>query len=148
MIEFSVETEIARSPSEVFAYVTDPSKLPTWQRNTISVRQEDDGPVGVGTRLHEVHRAPGGKELESVVEVSEYEPDRAFALKMIEGPLPLDARLSFAPGGAGTLLTFVGRGQPAGAMRLAGPLLGRTLKRQFARHCADLKKALENQPPT
>ena len=87
MIEFSVETEIARPPAAVFAYVTDPQKLHTWQRNTVSVSQEGDGPVGVGTRLHEVHRGPGGKEIESVVEVSEFEPDRVFALKMVEGPL-------------------------------------------------------------
>lgn len=145
MIEFSVETEIARAPAEVFAYVTDPAKLPTWQRNTVSVRQEGDGPLGLGTRLHEVHRA-GGKELESVVEVSEYEPDRVFALKMIEGPLLVDGRITLAPAGAGTCLTFSGSGQPSGAMRLAGPLLGRTLKRQFARHCEHLKEVLESQP--
>ena len=145
MIEFSVETEIARPPSEVFAYVTDPAKLPTWQRNTVSVRQEGDGPIGVGTRLHEVHRA-GGRELESVVEVSEFEPDRLFALRMIEGPLPLDGRITLAPTAAGTSLTFSGSGEPSGAMRLAGPLLGRTLKRQFARHCENLKEVLESEP--
>lgn len=148
MIEFSVETEIARPPAEVFAYVTDPQKLPTWQRNTVSVRPEGDGPIGIGTRLHEVHRAPGGKELESVVEVSEFEPERVFALKMIEGPLPLDARLTFAAAGAGTHLTFTGSGEPGGMMRLAGPLLTHTLKRQFARHCENLKEALESRPPS
>jgi len=147
MIEFSVETEIARPPSEVFAYVTDPTKLPAWQRNTVSVTQEGDGPVGVGTRLHEVHKA-GGRELESVVEVSELEPDRVFALKLIEGPLPLDARLTFAPAATGTLLTFTGSGRAVGAMRLAGPLLTHTLKRQFARHCEHLKEVLESQPPS
>lgn len=145
MIEFSVETEIARPPAAVFAYVTDPAKLPTWQRNTVSVRQEGDGPIGVGTLLHEVHRA-GGKELESVVEVSEFEPDQLFALKMIEGPLPLDGRITLSPAGAGTRLTFSGSGEPGGALRLAGPLLGRTLKRQFARHCANLKEVLESEP--
>ncbi|HZO07596.1 MAG TPA: SRPBCC family protein [Solirubrobacterales bacterium] len=146
MIEFSVETEIARSPADVFAYVTDPSKLATWQRNTVSVSQEGDGPIGVGTRLHEVHRA-GGRELESVVEVSEYEPDRLFALKMIEGPLPLDARIEFEPAGGGTHFTFTGSGEPSGMMRLAGPLLVRTLKRQFAEHCEHLKEVLEADSP-
>jgi uncharacterized protein YndB with AHSA1/START domain len=34
MIKFSVGTEIARSPTDVFAYVTDPTKLATWQTDT------------------------------------------------------------------------------------------------------------------
>ncbi len=144
MIEFSVTTEIDRSPADVFAYVTDPSKLASWQRNTVSVTQEGDGPLGVGTRLHEVHRGPGGKELESVVEVAEYEPDRLFALRMVEGPLPLDARVEIEPAGRGTLLTFSGSGKAGGAIRLAGPLVTRTLKRQFARHCENLKQVLES----
>lgn len=144
MIEFSVETEIARAPEEVFAYVADPAKLSTWQINTVSVTQEGDGPLGLGTRLREVHSAPGGKELESLVEVSEFDPPRAFALRMVEGPLPIDGRITFEPSGEGTLMTFSGSGQPRGAMRLASPLLERTIKRQFAQHCANLKRVLEN----
>jgi uncharacterized protein YndB with AHSA1/START domain len=31
MVDVVIETEIRRSPAEVFAYVTDPAKLPTWQ---------------------------------------------------------------------------------------------------------------------
>src|ERR1700722_18448788 len=86
MIKFTVATEIARPPTDVFAYVTDPAKLSTWQTNTISAVAEDDHPLGLGTRVREVHRAPGGKQLAALVEVSEYEPDRVFALRMLKGP--------------------------------------------------------------
>src|SRR5450755_2532529 len=72
MIQFTVGTEIARPPSEVFAHVTDPAKLATW--HTISAVAESDQPFGLGTRVREVHRAPGGKQLASLVEVSEYDP--------------------------------------------------------------------------
>ncbi len=61
MIQLPVGIEIDRLPAEVFGYVTDPAKLATWQTNTISAVAEDDRPFGVGTRLREVHRAPGGK---------------------------------------------------------------------------------------
>ena len=144
MIDFTIETEIARPTSAVFAYVTDPSKLATWQASTVSALQEDDGPLGLGTRLREVHRAPGGKELASRVEVSEYEPDRVFALHMLEGALPLDARIMFESTEKGTQIRFRVHGQPTGAMRIAQPLLRRSLKRQFARDCATLKHVLEN----
>jgi uncharacterized protein YndB with AHSA1/START domain len=145
MIQFTIETEIARPVGDVFAYVTDPSRLATWQTNTVSAVQEGNGPLGLGTRLREVHRA-GGRDLESLVEVSDYEPDRTFALHVVEGALPVDARITFAPTGRGTLMRFDAHGQPTGPLRLAEPILRRTLKRQFARHCATLKQLLEAHP--
>ena len=147
MIELAVETEIACPPAHVFAYITDPSKLATWQTNTVSAVAESDGPVALGTRLREVHRAPGGKELPSLVEVSEFEPDRVFGLHMIEGALPIDARITLEPSAAGTRMRFAARGQPTGAMRLAEPLLRRTLKRQFTGYCENLKRVLEGGSP-
>jgi hypothetical protein len=91
-----------------------------------------------------VHRAPGGKEMASLVEVSEYEPDRAFGLTMIEGAVPVHAQLHFEPAGSGTLMRFRSYGQPTGAMRMLQPVLRRTLKRQFTENCATLKKVLES----
>lgn len=146
MIEFTIETLIERRVSEVFAYVTDPTEVCTWQTNTVSVAQDGDGPLRIGTRLREVHRAPGGKQLASVVEVSEYEPDRAFALRMVEGALPIDARITFEQTEQGTLMRFGVHGQPTGPIRIAQPLLRRTLKRQFAGYCATLKRVLEDRP--
>ena len=145
MIDFTIDTQIERPPADVFGYVSDPSKLASWQTNTVSAVQEGEGPVGVGTRLREVHRAPGGKELESVVEVSEYEPDRTFALRVVEGT-PVHLRITFEPAGSGTLMRFRGHGQLTGPMRLAQPLLQRVLKRQFTGQCATLKRVLEDAP--
>ena len=115
MIRFTINTDIDRPVGDVFAYVTDPEKLPTWQTNTVSVAQEGDGPLRVGTRLREVHRGPGGKELPSLVEVSELEPDRTFALRMIEGPLPIHGRIELEPTGSGTRMAFTAHGEPTGA---------------------------------
>jgi uncharacterized protein YndB with AHSA1/START domain len=148
MIQFTVGTEIARPPTDVFAYVTDPAKLATWQTNTISAVAENAQPFGLGTRMREVHRAPGGKQLASLVEVSEYEPDRVFALRTLEGPLPIHARITFESTELGTRLQLDAHGQPSGPMRLAQPLIRLTLKRQFAGYCATLKQVLENAPPT
>jgi uncharacterized protein YndB with AHSA1/START domain len=142
VIDFTVEVEIERPVAEVFDHVSDPAKLETWQTNTVSARQEDTGPVGVGTRLREVHRAPGGKELESLVEVSEYEPERTFGLRVVEGT-PIDARLTFEPTEAGTLMRFRSFGRLTGPMRLVQPLLKPALKRQFTQHCDTLKHVLE-----
>jgi uncharacterized protein YndB with AHSA1/START domain len=147
VIDFTIETDIARAPAEVFAYVTDPSKLSTWQTNTVSAVAEDGGPLRVGTRLHEVHRGPGGKQLDSLVEVCEFEPARLFSLRMIEGPLPLDARIELDPSERGTRMRFNVHGEPRGPLRFLRPLMRAALKRQFREHCAALKRVLE-QPAT
>jgi len=142
MIDFTVETQIARPVRDVFAYATDPDKLPSWQTNTVSARREDDGPYGVGSRLREVHRAPGGKELESVVEIVEYVPDRVFAMEVKEGT-PIHGHITFEPADGGTRVRFRAHGKLSGPTRLMEPLLGRVLRKQFAQNVANLKEVLE-----
>ena len=142
MIEFTIETCIERPPVTVFDYISDPGRLATWQTNTVSATQEGDGPFGLGTRLREIHRTPSGKEIESVVEVSEYEPDRTLGLRVVEG-VPVHLHLTLEPAEHGTLMRFHAHGRLTGTMRLAQPLLQRVLKRQFAHQCATLKQVLE-----
>lgn len=144
MIDFTVKTRIARPVPEVFAYATDPASLASWQENTVSAVPEGSGPLALGSRIREIHRAPGGRELESVVEVSEYERDRTFGLRVVEG-VPVHAQMTFEPTGDGTLVSFRAYGQLGGAMRLAQPLLQLTLRRQFTKHCAALKQRLETE---
>jgi uncharacterized protein YndB with AHSA1/START domain len=143
MIDFTIETQIERPLQAVFDYVTDVQKLPSWQTNTVSAVPESVGPLALGTRIREVHRGPGGRQVESLVEVSEFEPGRLFALKMLEGSLPVDARIELREAGAGTLMRFTVQGRLSGAMRLAQPLLSLRLRRQFEQHCANLKRVLE-----
>ena len=144
MIDFTIETAIDRPGDEVFAYVTDPGKLATWQTNTVSSTPEEPGPIRLRTRLREVHRGPGGKEFPSLVEVSEYEPGRRFALRVIEGT-PVHADMTFEPTETGgTCLRFRAHGRLSGAMRLAEPFLGRMLRKQFTQQCATLKRVLED----
>jgi uncharacterized protein YndB with AHSA1/START domain len=143
VIDFTIETDIERPAAEVFAYLTDPAKLATWQTNTVSAVAEDGAPVHVGTRLREVHRGPRGRQLSSLVEVSELVPDRLFALRMIEGPLPVDARISVEPSEGGTRLRFNVRGEPTGPLRFLQPVMRMALKRQFREHCATLKRVME-----
>jgi uncharacterized protein YndB with AHSA1/START domain len=103
MIDFVTEKDIARPPATVFAYVTDPSKLASWQTNTISA--EPDGPIAIGTRIREVHRAPGGTQAQAIVEIVECEPDRVFGLHTVEG-IPVHARITLEPIETGTRFYF------------------------------------------
>lgn len=142
MIDFVIERDIARSPGDVFAYMTDASKLATWQKNTISA--VPDGPMGLGTRIREVHSAPAGKRIETLVEVVEYEPDRAFGMRITEG-VPVHGQITLEPIDTGTHFAFRVYSQPTGVMRVAQPVMGAILKWQFNRHCTNLKTVLEDE---
>jgi uncharacterized protein YndB with AHSA1/START domain len=148
MIKFHIQIEIERPVDEVFGYVTDPSKLPNWQTNTVLAEMETDGPFGIGTRLHEVHRAPGGKELHSRVEVSQYELDKRLELRIIDGPLRVDGLFLFEAIADGrTRLELFGTGHPTGAARIAAPLLKLFIRRQFAGNLRALRVAMEEAEP-
>lgn len=142
MIDFVIERDIARPPSDVFAYMVDPTKLATWQKNTISA--VPDGPMGLGTKIREVYGAPGGKQIETLVEVVEYEPDRTFGMRIIEG-IPVHGQITLEPSETGTHFRFRVYFQPGGMLRIAQPIMGAILKWQFNRHCTNLKTVLENE---
>jgi uncharacterized protein YndB with AHSA1/START domain len=143
MIDFTIETEIDRPVREVFAYLTDPSKLHTWQTNTVSAMTVGGGPVGLGSRVIEVHRVPGGKEISQVVEFWEFDRDRRFSTRVLEGPLPIDGTVSVEPRDGATRMRFNVYGHLTGAMRIAQPLIQMGLRRQFSKYCAELRRVLE-----
>jgi uncharacterized protein YndB with AHSA1/START domain len=132
--------EIARSPEEVFAYLTDPSKLSTWQ-DVEEVTQLTPGPPGVGTRLREVHRALGRSRVE-ITEFVVYEPGRRFDIRMVDGP-PLDGRWDFEPTAAGTRLTFTPIFRLTGVRQRLEPVLVIATRVVFRRFHRRLKRALE-----
>ena len=61
MASIVASTEISRSPEDVFAYVTDPTKLPEWQESVVSA-QCFDTPVHLGTKAV-VTRRVGRREM-------------------------------------------------------------------------------------
>ena len=130
--------EIARPQQAVFDFLTDPERLPEWQTSTVEVRRERSGPLAVGERFKEVHAAMG-RRLESTVEVAESNPPSAFALKVLDGAMPLDGRWTFEAAGDGTRVHFLGEADVGGLKKLARPLIAR----QFRGYHRLLKQRLE-----
>lgn len=132
--------EIARSPDEVFAFLTDPSKLTSWQ-DAEEVVQLTPGPLGVGSRLREVHKVLGRRRVE-ITEFVVYEPGQQFEIRMVDGP-PLDGRWDLEPSPVGTRLTFTPIVRLTGLRKRVEPLMvGATLV-VFRRFHRRLKHALE-----
>jgi threonine dehydrogenase-like Zn-dependent dehydrogenase len=82
-VEHTVVVE--RSPDDVFAYLTEPANLPEWQTSVLEAKS--DGPLRAGATLTELRKFLGVR-IESTLEVTEYEPNRRFAFRVVSGPVP------------------------------------------------------------
>lgn len=138
------ETFLVKCPPEaVFDYVTDPSKLASWQTAITAVEQLTDGPPGLGTRVRERTKPPGGKEFEQVVEFTEFSRPERLHVHIVEGPYPVDGTWSFEASDGGTRVQFAAEGQLRGAMKLMEPVAARMLARQFAGYHRRLRDRVE-----
>jgi uncharacterized protein YndB with AHSA1/START domain len=135
---------IARPPDAVFAYMTDPTKLSTWQ-DAEEVTQLTPGPVGAGTRFREVHKAMGRRRTE-ITEVVVFEPGRRFEIRVDDGP-PVDGRWDFEHIDEGTRLTFTPLVRLRGPLKPAAPLMAFATVLVFTRFHRRLKRALETPTP-
>jgi hypothetical protein len=81
-----------------------------------------------------------------VVEVTEYEPPRRFAMKVVEGPVPVDGDNVLEPIDGRTRLHFRASGRLRGPARLAGPLLAIMVKRQMQSHYGRMRERIEANP--
>ena len=85
MAPIVASTEISRTPEEVFAYVTDPTRLPEWQETVVRA-ESSDTPVRVGTRA-KVTRRVGRREMTQSAEIAELNPPTHWAVRGLDGPV-------------------------------------------------------------
>jgi len=135
---------VSRPPEVVFDYLTNPSKLAEWQTSKTSVEQLTDGAPGLGTRIRERTKQPGGKEFEQIVEFTEFERPVRVHVHIAEGPYPVDGTWSFEPDDAGTRVHFVARGELGGALRMLQPLAKLLIARQMAGYHSNLRRNVES----
>jgi uncharacterized protein YndB with AHSA1/START domain len=134
---------VRRPPGEVFAFMTDPANLASWQPSKVAAEPLTDGPPRKGYRVKERTRI-GLRQWDQVVEFTEFEPGRALSTHIVEGPTPVDGRWTFARDDAGgTRVHFVAEGDLTGLTRLVEPLLRRGIGRSFRRYHALLARNVE-----
>jgi uncharacterized membrane protein len=142
MIRLEHEVEIARPVSEVFAYVTDMEKLPEWQTTAIAGRLESDR-MEKGARVVEVRKLLG-RELESQLDVTEYEPERQFAVEVADGPVMYRANQTFETASGGTRVHVVFEGEPAGYFPISDDDVELQIRRELEEDFQSLKLMLES----
>jgi uncharacterized protein YndB with AHSA1/START domain len=140
---FEITVDVARPPAEVFAYLTDVSKLPEWQ--TSASEADVDGAVRLGARVRE-RRHFLGRDVRTELEVTAYAPPQRFDVESRSGPVEFNIRHTLTPTPEGTRLRADVEVKIGGMMRLAaqGPL--KIAAREFRSDFARLKDLLEATP--
>lgn len=134
---------VRRPPGEVFAYMTDPANLASWQPSKLSVEPLTDGPPRLGYRIKERTKV-GLRHWDQIVEFTEFEPGRALSTHIVEGSVPVDGRWTFRDDGAGgAQVRFVAEGELKGPMRILEPLVRRGVARSFRHYHALLARNVE-----
>ena len=84
MITHSIE--IDRRPEDVFAYLDELERHGEWQEAIVSAKIEGEGPVGVGTHVHEIRKFRN-REQDTSYEITEHDPPRSSAFRGTVGPV-------------------------------------------------------------
>jgi uncharacterized membrane protein len=144
MIEVEVSAVINRPVEEVFAFVTNHRNDVRWQDGLLEARVTPDGPIGVGTQVHEVRKFMG-RRIESTGVITTFIPNVRSARKTLDGPTEVEGYLAFEPVEGSTRVTQHIEMKSGGFMALAEPLVSRGLRRGLEKNLADLKDLLESR---
>jgi uncharacterized membrane protein len=143
MITVEKSIVIDRPAAEVFAYVSDHTNAPRWQRGLLEVRRATDGPIGVGTR-HTLVRSFMGRRMEASNEFTQYEPNKLVAFNVTSDSVAAMGWYVVEPAGSNRVrLTSRIEMRPSGLTRLAEPLIAASLRREVEANLTDLKVLLE-----
>ena len=135
---------IARPVREVFAFATDPSKHPQWQKGVVEAALVSEPPVAIGSMGREV-RVFLGKRVETTYRVTVFEPERRFRTESVSGPVPGEIGAQFEALDDGTTrVTLEAVFHLGGAFKMAGPLAGRMLRSETEANFKALKALLES----
>ena len=134
--------EVARTPEDVFAYLTDVANLPAWQSGVHTAQIEDAGAPRIGARIRE-SRHMLGRELNTTLEITEYDAPRVFSLRAIDSPVPFIVRHELEAHDGGTLLTVTGVGDAGLLPGFAAGIMARRAEKQFRKDFERFKKLLE-----
>ena len=146
MAPITESIEINRRPEEVFAYLDDVKRHGEWQEQIVDVQPEGDQPMGVGKRVRETRRVPGGDRT-TTYEITAHDPPRQSSFRVLDGPIRAVGTVSIEPIGDGSrsrltfALDFQGHGL-GGKVLL--PLAKSQARKQIPRDQAKMKELLES----
>lgn len=132
---------VERPIEEVFAYLTDLERVPEWQTNVLFL-QLQSGSLRTGAKLVELRKFLGRK-VESVVEVTGYEPPYRYTIEVQSGPIPFEISNVLSDAEGGTRIDAVVEGEPGKFFGLVEWRVVKAVERELWNSLATLKDILE-----
>jgi uncharacterized membrane protein len=138
--------EINRRPEEVFAYLDDVKRHGEWQDHIVDVQPQGDQPMGVGKRVRETRRVPGG-DRSTTYEITEHDPPRQSSFRVLDGPVRAVGTVTIVPLDDGSrsrvTITIDFQGHGLGGKVLL-PLAKSQARKQIPKDQAKMKELLES----
>jgi uncharacterized membrane protein len=134
--------DINRPRGEVFDFFTNPTNESRWRTHLKEVSAS--GPVGVGSRVHQVVKGPGGRGIPADIEVTGYQPPDRYAFRVVSGPVRPTGEYRFAGLGDTTTVSLSLEAQMSGLKKL---LMSRAVQKSMDGEMRALDRAkalLEN----
>ncbi len=133
---------VERPIEEVFAYLTDLERVPEWQTNVLFLQAQSPGGLRTGAHFVELRKFLGRK-VESIVEVTEYEPPHRYTIKVQSGPIPFEISNVLSESDGGTRIDAVVEGEPGRFFGLVEWRVVKAVERELWNSLATLKDILE-----
>jgi len=137
-IDFTVQVE--RPAKDVFAYLVDVDRLTEWQASAVECHA--DGPLREGSRISERRRLLG-READTELEVTAFEPPRRLTLRSLSGPINFTIDHELMGNGGGTTIHFTAEAQPGAFLAFGKKLIAKKAEQEFRGDFARLKAILE-----
>jgi len=142
MATFEMTEWVARSPKDVFQFVTDSANAPKVSDSVIRMEKLTDGPMGVGTRYQET-RLMDGKEQQAVLEVVAFENGSRYSVRNETQGIETVYQYEFSPENDGTRIVLTCNVNAKGLKKAMVPVVVNILKKEDGDHLQRLKSTME-----
>jgi hypothetical protein len=143
MIKCDLNTNIYRPLQQVFAFVITPENDFHWQYGTLMSSKISEGEMALGSLFRVVGHCMGWR-MESVYEVTEFEPNKRYGFKSLSGPMDLSTLYTFEILKRSTKICIsaqISLGEPFKSNPMNAE---RTIKKEYRENLALLKEILES----
>jgi carbon monoxide dehydrogenase subunit G len=141
---FSHTVEIPRPPAEVFPWLLEEDKVPTWTGSLESYQRLDDGALGHGSRVRQVLEV-SGRRIDVEMEITAYDPPTGAETRFSTNGIEVVNAYALEAAGAGTRLTQAVEAKPSGlTARMLVPIIQPRLEEKLTQDLERLRTELAN----
>ncbi len=144
MARYKASVDTARSPAQVFAYLSDFTTATEWDPGTVQSERLGEGPIREGTEFRLVAVFLGRKTT-LTYRIVEYQPPHAVTFRGENSTVISLDRITFEPSDAGTRIVYDAQLTLKGPLKLADPLLALAFNRVGDHALAGLRNTIGTQ---